>query len=449
MHRDRRWVGTGLFVALAGLASPALAQNLFVVTATGNGNTVTVGADNIIDLVDSAVNTQDQFAQFQSVDTTFALNYGGIADAITITKNSGNTQATLTFGPTGTSRTFNGTSQDDLQNQIEDYLKKDGGADFTAFLKAVNAQSVIAVSDGNPNATTNRMANWSFDHFGFSADQRKGYLLKFDFGGAAPEPAATPAPQGGGDDGAAPGNGQDNGMSAPVMRRATAGFQVYLGATAQTYTAGDFDGETATIFGAADLNFSTRVGLSLGSFIGFNTVGDADVFHAGITLGLPVRLVLPDDQTPFTWQVTPFGQVGGSASEDIGAGGLIIGGGVTSYAAWHIDDRWTLAMANQYSKFEGEKLTFDDFEIDPGVSQGMLKNALRVSYRFGEGGWYAYGGAAHSKFLDDASVDSWISPSVGLGYSSQAGSGIQIGFVGDYGDDYSASGFRVAGNLVF
>lgn len=433
MRIARRWVGAGLMV-MGGLASPALAQNLFVVTATGNGNTVTVGGDSIIDLVDSAVNTHDQFAQFQDVNATFALNYGGIADAITITKNSGNTQASLTFGPTGTTRTFTGTSQDDLENQIEDYLKKQGGADFTAFLKAVNAQSVIAVSDGNPNATTARMAGWAFDRFGFSADQRKAYTLR---PGAAPTPQGA---QGGGD--------PDTGADAPVMERANAGFQLYVGASGQSYSAGDFDGESATIFGAADFNFSTRVGLSLGSFLAYNTVGDADVFHVGLTLGVPVRLVLPGEATPFTWQVTPFGQVGGSGSEDIGAGGLIIGGGITSYLAWHISDRWTLAMANQYTHYEGEKLSFSDFEIDPGVSQGMMKHGLRVSCRLTEC-WYAYAGASYSTFTDDASIDSWVSPAVGVGYGSIAGSGVQIGFIGDYGDDYSASGFRIAGNLVF
>jgi hypothetical protein len=437
MHHTHLWSALVPTLALTAAATPALAQNLFVVTATGNGNTVTVGADNIINLVDQAVNTQDQFAQFQNVNTTFALNYGGISDAITITKNSGNTQATLTFGPTGTTRTFTGTSQDDLQNQIEDYLKKDGGADFTDFLKAVNAQSVIAVSDGNPNSTTARMGAWSFDHFGFSADQRKGYLVRVD-------PAATPepAPQGGGDD------AQDSGVSAPILHRENAGFQLYLGASAQTYSAGDFDGETATIFGAADLNFSTRFGLSLGSFLGYNTVGDADVFHVGLTLGVPVRIILPDDATPVTWQVTPFVQGAGSGSEDIGAGGLVYSGGITSYLAWHINDRWTLAMANQFSRFEGEKLSFDDFEIDPGVSQGMMKHALRASYNFGDS-WYGYAGAAWSKYMDDASIDSWLSPAVGIGYSSRAGSGIQLGFIGDYGDDYSASGLRIAGNLVF
>jgi len=443
MRSNRHWSGCALLcggLALVGLAQTAQAQNLFVITASGNGNTVTVGADSILDLVDNAVNTQGDFAQFQNVNTTFALNYGGIADAITITKNSGNTQATLTFGPTGTSRTFTGTSQDDLENQIEDYLKKEAGGDLTEFLKAVNAQSAIAVSDGNPNATTARMANWSFDHFGFSADQRKGYLLRL--GDAPSQAPAEETPKGGGDD------GQDSGLNAPVMQRSNAGFQVYLGASAQTFEAGDFDGETATIFGAADLNFSTRVGLSMGSFVAYNSVGDADVFHAGFTLGVPVRLVLPDDTTPITWQLTPFAQLAGSGSEDIGAGGLIFGGGITSYLAWHVNERWTLAMANQFSRFEGEKLSFDDFEIDPGVSQGMMKHALRASYRFGDG-WYGYGGVTYSKFTDDAAVEDWLSPALGLGYSSSAGSGIQVGFIGDYGDDYSAAGVRVAGNLVF
>jgi hypothetical protein len=64
-------------------------------------------------------------------------------------------------------------------------------------------------------------------------------------------------------------------------------------------------------------------------------------------------------------------------------------------------------------------------------------------------GWYGFGGVTYSKFSDDAAVEDWLSPALGLGYSSSAGSGIQVGFIGDYGDDYSAAGVRVAGNLVF
>jgi hypothetical protein len=434
-------------VALCGFASHSLGQNLFVINATGGGNNVSVGGDSIIDLVDSAVNTQDQFAPFQNTAATFNLNYGGITNAISISKNDSNTAASLTFGPTGVTRNFTAANQAELEQQIEDYLKKDAGSDLTDFLKAVNAQSVIAVSDGNPNATTARMAQWSYDRFGFHADQLKAYVVRMDNPVASAERQHEVA-QGGGDDAFDSQNSPDSGVAAPILTSEKAGFQLFLGASGGTFEAGDFEGETATVFGSLDVNFTRRVGLSVGSFVAANTIGDAETFHAGATIGVPVRLSLPDGAAPLTWQLTPFAQLGGSGSQDIGAGGLIFGFGVANYLAWHVDDRWTLAMANQFSKFEGEKLEFDDFEIDPGVSQTMMKHGLRASYRFAES-WYGYAGASYSAFLDDASIENWISPAVGLGYSSHGGSGFQVGGYYDTGDDYTAFGLRIAGNLVF
>lgn len=417
-----------------------MAQNLFVITATGGGNTpVTVGADNIIDLVNDAVNTRGAFLPFENSTATFALNYGGIADAITVTKNSSNTQAQLTFGPTGVTRAFTGANQDDLENQIEDYLKKEGGQDYTNFLKAVNAQSVIAVSDGNPNATTARMAQATYERFGFFADQFKAYTL-------APITPQMPAPTTEGDVQPTP-DGQQP-ASTQLLERKKAGTQFFISASASTFEAGDFDGESATVSSSLDFNLTQRVGLSIGTWLAYNSIGDADVFHGGLVLGVPIRLALPDDDSHITWQLTPHGMVGGSGSEDIGAGGLIFGGGVTNYLAWHLDDHWTLAMANQISLLEGEKLEFDEFEIDPGVSQTMIKNGLRATYRFSDQ-WYAFGGATWSKFLDDAAVDSWTSPTAGLGYSTLAGTGLQFSVFGDFGDDYDAFGGRIAANFAF
>src|ERR1043165_7558518 len=187
----------------------ARGQTLFSITATGGANApVTVGSSHLIDLVDQAVNNQGQFAPFAGTDTTLSLNYGGVANAITVTENAAGTQATLHFGPTGVTRTFTGTDRADLERQIEDYLKKNGGGDIADFLKAMNAQSIIAVSDGNPNSTTARMADFTWARFGFFGDERKALTT---------------------------------GDTVEV-----AGPQVHIGVMGKTFDAGDFSGQTGT-----------------------------------------------------------------------------------------------------------------------------------------------------------------------------------------------------------
>lgn len=444
-------------VLACSLAHAAHASDLFVVTGTGtNVPTINVGGSSLIDLIDDAVNTQNQFAAFETVDSTFRLNYGGVSDAIIVTKNAGNTQATIQLLGQPT-RTFTGVNQADLENQIEDYLKKQGSSDLTEFFKAVNQRSVIGVSDGNPNATTARFAQFTFDKFGFFADQFKAFTLspapQTDAAPALAQPASStetsPRETGGPSDiGTADSAPQPSAVGGLV--RSKAGVQFSLAASGSTFDVGNFSGESATISSSLDLNFSQRVGLSLGSFVAYNSVEDADVFHGAFVLGVPVRIVLPDGASTsgLTWQVTPHATVGGSASEDIGAGGLVFGFGATSYLAWHINERWTLAMTNQFSNYQGEKLKFDEYEIDPGVDQSMLKNGLRATYRFSEQ-WYAYAGAAYTNFLDDAAIEHWITGTAGVGYSTAAGTGVQLGIIVENGDDYEALGARLGLTLAF
>src|SRR5262249_20192531 len=98
------------------LAPAADAQNVFTLNGTDGTSTVSVGSNHLIDLVNQGVTSSGQFGTLnQNASQTLSLNYGGVPNAITIDKNASNTQATLTFGPTGTSRTFNGTDANDLR----------------------------------------------------------------------------------------------------------------------------------------------------------------------------------------------------------------------------------------------------------------------------------------------------------------------------------------------
>lgn len=397
------------------LLAPAAARaQLFSLTGTDGTNTVNVGSNHLIDLLDEGINSSGQFATLNpSASQSLSLNYGGVANAITIDKNASNTQATLHFGPTGVTRVFNGTDAADLQRQIEDYLKGQGGSDLKDFLKEINKLSVIAVSDGNPNATTARMAEFSYNRFGFFGDESKAYTVSKE------------------------------------GKVGDATTQFHLGFTGKTYDVGPYTGESATVSTALTFNFSKYVGASLGSFLTWHTVEDADVYHVGFNFGVPIRPVVPEGNTGVLWQVTPFLAAAGSGSVDIGAGGLITGFGGVNLVSWGITERFTLSMANQIAWYNGRKLTFDDYEIDPGVEQTILKNGLRASLKLGDGGWGVYGGATYTNFLEDASIKDWLTPEGGFTYTNEAGTGVLFGLTGDFGSDYSAYGGRFLLKLAF
>ncbi len=395
------------------LAGGARADNPFSIQGSDGANTITVGSSNLIDLVNSAINSTAQFGALNpNAPQNFALNYGGVANAITISKNATNTSATLTFGPTGVTRTFTGANAADLQKQIEDYLKGAGSSDVKDFLKALNKLSLIAVSDGNPNSTTARLAEFSYNRFGFFGEEAKAYLITKE------------------------------------GKIGDAGTQFQLGLTGKAFETGNFTGKSATLSTAFTVNFSQTVGLSMGSFVSWNTIEDADVYHVGFNLGVPIRIIVPEAKTGVLWQVTPFLATAGSGSVDMAAGGLVTGFGGVSLLSWKIDEKWTVAMANQIARYSGYKLEYQGYSLDPGVDQVMLKNGLRGSFRFSEG-WSVYGGATLSNYLNDAAVKSWVSPEVGVMYDTPAGSGVEIGFTGDFGSDYKAYGIRALFMIAF
>lgn len=406
---------------LLAATTPVFAQNIFQITATASGvSTVNVGGNSIITLVDNAVNTRDQFAPFASADATFNLNWGGVANAVTVTKNASNTGGTLRFNASNSPTfVFNAANQDDLENQLEDFFRGRGtdanglraGSAIRDFLRAMNAKSLVAVSDGNPNATTARMANYAYDRYGFHNDQTGMYVIK---------------------DG----------------KRDGAGLQFRIGAEAHAFEAGDFSGASVDLFSSVDWNFSPNLGTSLGTFLAYNSVEDANVFHLGFNVGVPIRPLLPSEKLPLTWQITPSFTLGASGSEDVGAGGLILSGAITSALKWDITEKVSLEMSNQWGFYEGQQLTFSDFEIDPGVSQNILKNGIQARVGMSDE-FFAYGGLSYTNFLDDAAVEGYLTPAIGVGLRRPGGSTVSVGFSGDFGDNYTSYGGRVGLNFAF
>src|SRR5688572_6235025 len=139
----------------------------FTLTATGRGHTASAGGDNIVDLGENLIDSNEEFATLEDDDLSASLRYGGLSDAVLFTRNAAGTSATLTIPSTGFTRTFTAANEDELEDQIVDFFEQEGADAYADFLAEINRQTSLGVNDGNPLATTALLADLGFYRFGF------------------------------------------------------------------------------------------------------------------------------------------------------------------------------------------------------------------------------------------------------------------------------------------
>jgi hypothetical protein len=223
-----------------------------------------------------------------------------------------------------------------------------------------------------------------------------------------------------------------------------AGFEI--DAAGGTSESDHGDGWFATLKLGSTFRFGDRVGLSLNLDGRYRDVEDAAIYEIDSVIGLPIMIILPDSDGGLSWMVTPALVVGFGGSWDLAAGGFPIGGQITSSLAARVHD-WTFVLANQYGYYDGLPITVTDFKFDTDVRQSILKNGVQVIKRFGNA--FVDAGVAYTNFLDEAAVDSYWSPEVGVGVRWAAGSGLRVGYRGDYGDGFTNHGAGVQLYLAF
>ncbi len=384
----------------------ALAGDLLVLDVQSSTSQVSVSGPHLIDLVDTLINSKDQFTQFQNQVFTSSLTYAGVPNAVQFTRNTNaGDSVTLAIPITGFTRTFSGTNEDDVQNQIEDFLKKDGATTVAQLLKAINERSPVAVTDGNPTATTAVLAGASFRRYGLNN-------------------ALTLVP------------GQ--------MSNETSGsfFNVNLAGSKINTDVGD--GYSVDLEIVSGGRFNKNVALTLAVPINYRTVEGSAIYNIAGEIGLPITIVVPDDRQ-LGWTVTPFGAFGAGASVDLVAGGIIWGAGINSLLSYQIDGL-VIGLSNQISFYEGLDVGYDQYEFDTDVSQQLLINGVKVAKYF-DGGFFLDGSVSYSMFLKDAAIDHYWTPSIGLGTAFGRASGIRIAYAADLAEDYTAH--RGSLNLYF
>ncbi len=391
-----------LFAATAALIlvvpSVAGATDLFGVEATYSGGTITQTASSLPDLVEALVNNQGAFTPLVGNDFTGNLTYYGLPGAVAVNVQ-GETQLTITSPLTGLNRTFTGTDRSDLENQVTDWLLKDGSNEVAKLIQAAAERSAAAITDGNPSSATARIADRAFGAFGLF-------------------PAARAM------------RGSEPGHYAAIWfhtRQSKADTPVG--------TAESADYELNFPWW---LNFGRHfslIGNASGQYM--DTEGTA-IYGGGSDLGLGIRPFVRDEESNFGWQITPFIGLHGLGTYDGATGGLLNQFGVTSRLEFQLPRGILLIVANQFSHFDSLKFKIEDVEIDPGVEQNVLKNGLMLDVPV----WtakslYANGFFVDTRFLQDAAVDNY--QTLGAGLSLRGDSMSLNGYVSrDFAGDFSS-----------
>jgi hypothetical protein len=392
-------------IFLAAAATPASAQVPFSIdaqTTSGPPAQATATGSNVINLVENLIESQADFAAFQNQSFDASLDYGRISNAIQFQRNAAGTSATLTIPSTGFSRTFTGTSDADLRKQIYDFLIKEGATEYARFLKQVNETSVLGVTDGNPQAATAILANSAYFKFGLQRSP-------LDAGSLA---GSTPFGSGLRLDGFA------------GMIDTDEGDGYFL------------TGEISTISRLGD-----RIGIAFALPFSYRDVEGAKVYTGGLEFALPIVVLKPTAGRGLIWQVTPNVTGGASGSEDLAAGGLFFGGGATSSLSIPFGNTATITIGNGIYFFQGYPLDIAGYSWDTDLDQQVLKNGIKLTQ--GIGPLYIDVGATYTNFLQDAAVESYVTPTFGVG-GNLGTMGIRVAYHGDFADNYRSHGAAVS-----
>lgn len=441
--RRRGAIGAAIVASVAGSAA---AQDLFVFDIMENGGPLgfSISGSDLPSLIESLADQENEFAAFDGLAFTASIDYGGITDAIQITfdPNGGAMGGGLLiidqlagFGGPIVFDEANG----DLGDQLEDFFLGDNPEAVTKFLEFIARNSRIAITDGNPQASTARSANVRFNRYGIG---RSLTFTPFSLSRQFPNSELNVPTSGSARiEGDAAVDNLSGGLS-PLSDggRRFGGRRILtrVDVNYETYEADGFEGSSVTVAPSWELVITNGISLSLSTYFAYQNVADANIYHGGVSLDLPIRILEPQPGSNggFFVEVTPGFGAAGSGSFELAAGGSFWTFGATARGGYTFG--WlTLEGAAQYTTHESIEITVDDVTFDPGISQQIVKvggKAVITLDRFS-----IEGGVTYTEFLEQAAVDNYVTPFVLASASFGNGLAFQAGFSGDFSDDYQST----------
>jgi hypothetical protein len=337
-------VAAAMALTVSSAAVPASAENLFNLDLTVNPNTPgqvsnSVSFGTVTDLA-NALRTQNLTSIVNSYTDISAASATMLIRGLPATASYQANSTALRFvvPAAGVDITFNGATRDDSQQQLKDFLLKNGGSLATKLLQALVANSPIDPVAGNPNSLENLGAS---NDFGVAT----GIGL-----GAEPIPGPNAGPKAGL-------LGQPNLIS--------------LGGDLGVSRSGGFTSEIVTlpfryIIPLKDPRYAVTIDAPI-SYV--NTEGASSYFGS---IGVSVRIPISG-----TWFISPSIRYGASGSVDLGAGAMQISGGVASRYNIYFNDL-SVTVGNGVTVARTLPLSIGSVSVNYDLTNVLLNNGVQV-----------------------------------------------------------------------
>jgi len=409
-----------LTLSLAAFSTNLYAKDLFenigITTDEKDQIQIQAGDSSFPDLIEKVIEAKDQFQQLENRDSINYINYGGVKEAMSFKINAVGSAATLEIPVLDFKREFTGTSRDNLYDNIEDFLKKEGSDVYRRFLEAMNKKSLVAVSDGNPNSATAAIANSIFDDSGFGGNDSVTQALNI------------------------------SNMNLSLM------------AGMASIKAGDFEGRSYELPLGFSFGITDQITAKISAPLRYRVVEDAAIYDGNMIVNVPIKLLTPtinseshSDGSPWFWMVTPSVGVGVTGSADYAAGSFLYMFGLTNVLGYNFGT-FSVTMGNSISVFNSSSYDVDDYDVGGDVDQQILKNGLKWTMPLDQK-WVVEAYGIYTQFLQDAALENYytlgVQAGMRLGKETTDESGVLFFRIGsDIGDDYSSvkvtlgSGFR-------
>ncbi len=306
---------------------------------------------------------------------------------------------------------INGTFRNIVSNSTVAVSYANGVVDVSEPSTPKPAPPEIHLSDGTPDSTTALLADYTFYGFGSLAESMALGLV-------------------------------DEGSSKP-------------NAISMTFDAGEFDvqgqhGTDYTIPIAGGFKINDRVRLDYEIPLQYISIDGYSLMQAGLTLELPTKAILPTENQPWGWVVTPTVAVATSGSKEVIGGAALTN--VVSYR-WH---GITATFGNYISCFEGDVLVSNDAAYPSGVNQQIMKNGLRFDIPIGQS-WLIEVYGIETQFFQTAQVGSYVTVGAELGHhfiwtveNRKLDLGyLSLGLYTEQGNHYSSGHFQVGSAWKF
>ena len=330
--------------------SPAVADDLYSISVTIDGETDSFGFSNVESAIEQIyeVELRKDFPRYNSRSIAEAkVDLRGLAAFANFAASTAKLE--FKIPSLGINLTFDGKDRDASIEMLENFLEDEGGDILDRIHKELIAVSPVDPIAGNPNSLMGTMISGQFKA-GFQ-DQTTSIDEPAELHSATEEDHASEARE----------EAQDN--------------LYVIGARFGRFTAADKASSVLTL----PLGYSVRLkedgpGLRTIDLSLPITYADAEGGKSGaISLGIGLTYAMNE-----RWSLSPAAGLGVVGSADMGSSGGI--GSLSLTSAYTIPRHgWSLNIGNMVGYYETLDISLGDYDFNPGVSNTVLRNALMVS----------------------------------------------------------------------